>query len=82
MTAALLKLCCGPTPTPSPDPDPNSKQVTAALLKLHRDEPSVFMMAYRAWLGSNKGRLRELGWTTAELVRRSPNLPPNPSPKP
>ena len=56
--------------------------MTAALLKLHRDEPSVFMMAYRAWLGSNKGRLRELGWTTAELVRRSPNLPPNPSPKP
>lgn len=62
------------TQVPPPPLDEARASVTAALLKLHRDEPSVFMMAYRAWLGSNKGRLRELGWTTAELVRRANDM--------
>jgi hypothetical protein len=48
--------------------------MNSALLRLHRDEPCVFMMAYRAWLGANKGRLRELGWTTVDLVRRANDL--------
>ena len=34
----------------------------------------AIMMAYRAWLGANKGRLRELGWTTAELVRHANDM--------
>jgi len=62
------------TQIPPPPLDEVRASVTAALLKLHRDEPSVFMMSYRAWLGSNKGRLRELGWTTAELVRRANDM--------
>jgi ATP-dependent RNA helicase MSS116 len=48
--------------------------VSAALRTLYRDEPAVFMMAYRAWLGANKGRLKEVGWTTAELVRRANDM--------
>ena len=62
------------THVPPPSLDEASALVKAALLRLHRAEPAVFMMAYRAWLGANKGRLRELGWTTAELVRRANDM--------
>jgi len=62
------------TQVPPPPLDQARALVTSALLKLQRDEPRVFMMAYRAWLGANKGRLRELGWTTAELVRRANDM--------
>ena len=62
------------TQVPSPPLDEARAVVRSALQKLHRTEPSVFMMAYRAWLGANKGRLKELGWTTAELVRRANDM--------
>jgi len=62
------------TQVPSPPLDEARALTRAALLKLHQAEPSVFMMAYRAWLGANKGRLKELGWTTTELVRRANDM--------
>ena len=62
------------TRVPPPPLDEARAVVRTALLKLHRADPSVFMMAYRAWLGANKGRLKELGWTTAELVRRANDM--------
>ena len=62
------------TNVPPPPLDEARALTRAALLKLHDAEPSAFMMAYRAWLGANKGRLKELGWTTAELVRRANDM--------
>ena len=62
------------TRVPPPPLDEARAVVRTALLKLHRADPSVFMMAYRAWLGANKGRLKELRWTTAELVRRANDM--------
>ena len=59
---------------PAPPLDEARALVHGALRRLHSAEPNAFMMAYRAWLGANKGRLKELGWTTAELVRRANDM--------
>ena len=59
---------------PPPKLDVARGLVAVGLRDLYQDEPSCFMMAYRAWLGANKGRLKELGWTTAELVRRANDM--------